>query len=191
MEKVSFVLLAGGKSSRFGRDKSLLTINGRTLVETTIEKSRPLFDEIFISSNAENKFGIPGIGELSDTYKDAGPLSGIHSGLSASRNDAVFFAACDMPYFNTELAGELISRGKDHEICIPKTDNKIEPLFGVYRKSLIPIIEELLTAGIKSIRALIEKADTNYFDCTEWLLSHGASNAFYNINYQEDFNKLK
>ncbi len=190
MEKVSFVLLAGGKSSRFGRDKSLLTIDGRPLVEATIEKCRPLFDELFVSSNAENKFGISGICELSDTYKDSGPMSGIHSGLTASRNEAVFFAACDMPYFNAELAAEIISRAEGSEICIPIVGGKSEPLFGVYKKRLLPIIEELLKEGVYSIRALLEKADTCYFDCTEWLLARSAQNAFYNINYQEDLSRL-
>lgn len=190
MEKATLIILAGGKSSRFGRDKSLLELGGKRIVESTVEKCLPLFDEVLISSNSESKFGIPGIKELSDTYKGMGPMGGMHSGLSASRNDAVFFAACDMPYFSTELAMELLKRAEGHDICIARNEEKIEPLFGVYRKSLLPLITQLLEAGERSMRSLLERADTEYFDCSAWLSENGAGNAFYNINYQEDFENL-
>ena len=191
MEKATLVILAGGKSSRFGKDKSQMRINGRPLIEINVEKSRPVFDEILISSNAESKFGIPGIRELSDTYIGMGPLAGILSGLSESRNEAVFFAACDMPFFNIDLAKEILSALEGHDICVPVNGEKTEPLFGVYRKTLIPVITELLDNDMRSMRCLLDRADTFYFDCADWLSEHGAENAFYNVNYQQDFEKIQ
>lgn len=191
MEKATLIILAGGKSSRFGRDKSLLELDGKRIVEVNVEMSRPHFDEVMISSNAEAKFGIPGVTELTDTYKEMGPMGGMHSGLTASRNDTVFFAACDMPYFNVSLAMELLRQAEGHMICVPRYGDKTEPLFGVYRKELLPLIEELLDDGRRSLRDLMVRTDTLYFDCSGWMSENGAEDAFYNINYQEDFEKVK
>ena len=191
MEKTTLVILAGGKSSRFGRDKSLVEINGRRLVETTVMKCLPVFDEVMISSNRDSKFGIPGVPELKDVYLEHGPLGGVHSAFLAARNDAVFFAACDMPFFNVELAQLIIENAENHDACVPRVGEKIEPLFAVYRKSLLPKTVELLEAGRQSLRDLIEVCDTNILDCTEWVEEHRAQDAFFNMNYEADLERLQ
>ena len=191
MEKTTLVILAGGKSSRFGRDKSLVEINGQRLVETTVKKCLPVFDEVMISSNRDSKFGIPGIFELKDVYIGMGPLGGVHSAFLAARNDAVFFAACDMPFFNVELAQLIIENAAGHDACVPRVGEKLEPLFAVYRKRLLPKTVELLEAGRQSLRDLMEVCDTNILDCTEWVEEHAAQDAFFNMNYEADLERLQ
>ena len=190
MEKTTLVILAGGKSSRFGRDKSLVEINGRRLVEKTVEECLSVFDEVMISSNQPSKFGIPGIKELTDVYKEMGPMGGIHSALLAAKNDAVFFAACDMPFFNTGLARYIVENSAGYNVCIPRVGEKLEPLFGVYRKALLPQITDLLEAGRRSLRELLDKPEARILDCTEWVNANKAENAFFNMNYQSDLEKL-
>ena len=191
MENTTLVILAGGKSSRFGRDKSLEKIDGKSIVERTVEKCLPVFDEVMISSNRKAKFGIPGVPELSDVYVGMGPLGGIHSALLAAKNDAVFFAACDMPFFSVDLAQHIVEAGADINACVPRVGEKTEPLFGVYRKALLPLVVQMLEEGDRSLHHLLARADARILDCTDWVAAHGEENAFFNMNYQADLETLK
>jgi len=191
MEKTTLVILAGGKSSRFGRDKSLEKIDGKSIVERTVEKASPVFDEVLISSNRAAKFALPGVPELTDTYIGMGPLGGIHAAMLAAKNDAVFFAACDMPFFSVELAKYIIENSAGTDACVPRAGEKTEPLFGVYRKALLPLIVRMLEEGDRSLHHLLSRAEAKILDCTDWVREHGETNAFFNMNYQADLEALK
>ena len=192
MEKTTLVILAGGKSSRFGRDKSLLELNGRRIVEMTVDLCRDTFDDILIVSNDKKnkKFGIPGVPELKDIYKGAGPMGGMHVAFLNVRTSAVFFVACDMPYFNVELAKMLVEQLDEYDACVPRMGGKVEPLFAVYRMSVFQRLVFALDDGRRSLHDFIEEVNTNIVDCDEWIKEHNAENAFVNMNYQEDYDKL-
>ncbi|HWQ58335.1 MAG TPA: molybdenum cofactor guanylyltransferase [Clostridia bacterium] len=186
MRAASALILAGGKSSRFGRDKTQLKLNGATLAERAVEHVRPIFDEILIAGEAE-KFRIPGARAIPDIFPGAGPLGGIHSGLSYSKNDAVFALACDMPNFDAALCKRLISLCETYDIAVPRADGEAEPLFAVYRKAALPAAEKLLREGNYRVRALFSLVNTGYLDVEP---VPGETSPFFNINYKEDYERL-
>ena len=103
-EKITAVILAGGKSSRFGRDKSLLTVEGRLLLERSLDNWGGLFAEVIIVSESGDKFSsLSGIKETADIYRGRGPLGGVHAGLKLTSFPWSFVAACDMPHIEKEL----------------------------------------------------------------------------------------
>lgn len=137
-------------------------------------------------SNAPCKFGLPGVREVSDRYKEKGPLGGIHAGLMAASFETVFVTACDMPFFHPELAVRLLDYIKDYEAAVPRSGDRMQPLFSALRRT--PALREageLLQSDRRRLRTLFERLDTFCLD-----LDCGETDIFYNINYQADYEKL-
>lgn len=187
MNQATALILAGGRSSRFGRDKTLVTVDGLPLAARAAGFCRPLFDEILIASNAADKFHIEGAREISDVFPDAGPLGGIHSGLAHSRNDAVFVMACDMPHFSAALCQRLLDGSAGYDVFIPSIEGEIEPLFGVYRRAALPAIESMLQSRQYRVRSLFSIVKTGFLPVE---LAPGEENPFFNINYAADYERL-
>lgn len=192
MDAPALILLAGGKSTRFGRDKTGLELAGRPIVRSTVDACRPFCGELFLVSNAQDKFALPGVTELRDRYPDAGPLGGIHAGLSASACGKNLVVACDMPFFSPALALRLLEGCRGHMACVPRVEDRLQPLFAVYDRALLPRAEELLQAGRYSVRGLYEGTDTLCLECGDWCREGEAApgSPFYNINYPEDLERL-
>lgn len=188
MNKVTAAILAGGKSSRFGRDKSLLTLDGATLTERAVKNLLPLFDEILIVSNASDKFHLPGAREIGDVYPNAGPLGGIHSALVHSRNEAVFVMACDMPHFDAALCQRLVDLSAGYDAFVPRAGDELEPLFALYRKSALPAMESLLQGGRYKVRGLFEHVKTGFLPLA---VRQSGEDPFYNINFPSDYEALQ
>ena len=101
---ITGAILAGGLNSRFGQNKALINIDGKTLIERIIEVFSTIFDEILIISSSPdiyNKFDSCRV--IGDILPIGGPLIGIYSALIGSKYDAVFVSACDMPFINPSL----------------------------------------------------------------------------------------
>ncbi|NCU32376.1 MAG: molybdenum cofactor guanylyltransferase, partial [Candidatus Moranbacteria bacterium] len=107
-EKATAIVLAGGKSSRMGEDKSLLPVNGRPLIAHIVDQLRDRFDEIIIGANDPEKYAFLNLPVVTDIEKDKGPLMGIYSCLNASTNDVNFVTACDIPVMNTKLISDML-----------------------------------------------------------------------------------
>ena len=96
---ISVVILSGGQSSRMGRDKAMLQIEGMSFAEY-IASSLKEADEILFSVRQEKDLPEIPLTHIADIYPGCGPLAGIHSGLKHSRNPWVFIVACDTPFVN-------------------------------------------------------------------------------------------
>lgn len=190
--KVSGVILAGGKSSRMGVDKSILPISkNKTMISNIVEIFTDIFEEVIVVSNQLNKYEIDNIREASDIYLGAGPLGGIHAGLVTSSNDYIFVVACDMPFIETNLIEYLIEVGKGYDITVPIIANKIEPLFAVYSKNCKSYIEGLLKSNVYKVKELFSLVKVNYVDEQTLNKIVDIENVFYNVNTPEDYNNIK
>ena len=126
---VCAVILAGGKSSRMGRDKASLTLGNETFLQRiAAELDACGFQEKYVSLGSGSRYGMheeensTGTGEkteihipvgwtaVRDRYRDCGPLGGIHAALSACRAEWALFVSCDTPLYRRELAELLISK---------------------------------------------------------------------------------
>ena len=182
------IILAGGKSLRFGKDKTRLEINGVKIIETIVGKCKPLFSDIIIVGGGD--FNIPGTREVPDIFRGAGPLGGIHAGLSAAVNEVCFVAACDMPNFYVPLIIKLLSYSAEYDAVLPKTENYLQPLFAVYRKRLLPKAETLLSQNICKTLRLLEDAKVRYIEIQPSECK-SINDIFFNINFREDFEMYK
>ena len=178
------VILAGGKSSRFGRDKALLKINGKILLEHIIEQINFFFEEIVVSSNSTDLFNFLPYKIIQDKEKGQGPLFGIHSALLASRNEVNFFTACDVPLINIDFMKILLSYSEKYDGVIPVlNDGRFEPLFAVYNKSCIPVIGKSISDGNRKIDRIFDSLNIKFVKMQEL-------NWYYNINTEDDLNRF-
>jgi len=130
MFEISSVILAGGKSKRFGKNKAFLKIGGRILIDQIVEKMGRLSNEIIIVTNIlknfyylPKKFDYLNVKLIKDIIPYKGSLGGIYSGLLFAKNNSIFVVACDMPFLNIPLLKYIISFLQDYDIVIPKINN--------------------------------------------------------------------
>lgn len=143
-------VLAGGKSTRMGRDKALLDWRGRTLIEHMVE----------LLSVAADQVHVVGREPLPDRLPGLGPLSGIATALEASETDANLVVAVDLPLLTKDFLKHLKSRieSSTHPILACKVGSYFPLCVGI-RKILLPEIQRRLAANELSVRALLENCD--------------------------------
>src|SRR5258708_12490849 len=101
---VPAAILAGGRATRFeGRDKSALTIEGRTILDRQVESLAPLTRDILIVGRATH----PGARTIADRVADCGPLGGLDAALAAARGDPLILLACDIPFVASAFLAHL------------------------------------------------------------------------------------
>ncbi len=141
----SAVILAGGKSSRMGRDKAWLEVNGQPLLARQLGLARELgAAEVFISGRADVDYDAFGCRVLLDKFAGAGPLAGIERALNAATLPLVLVLAVDLPEMNVEFLHRLGIGCAENMGAIPRVNGNIEPLAAFYPKTSWKIAAESL-----------------------------------------------
>ena len=155
---VTGVVLAGGLGRRMGGvDKGLKPLRGKPMVAWAIERFAPQVDEILINANqnleAYGAFGHRVIPDAIGGY--AGPLAGLHRGLSEARHDLVATVPCDSPFLPADLVSRLHRALDVHasDLAVAKTGDQPHPVFCLCKKSLLPNLTAFLEAGGRKIDA--------------------------------------
>src|SRR5215467_14263094 len=179
-------VLAGGKSTRMGRDKATLPLAGRTLLETALAVARSVTKDVFI-------LGPPGLygayGEvIADIFPGCGPLGGIHTALTCSRTDLNLVLAVDTPFLSARLLAYLVGRAAESTamIAAPEINFYPQPLCAVYRRDFLPIAELALRAGNYKIVPLFPPDRTLAIPEAELARFAFTAEMFENLNTPED-----
>ena len=152
------IVLIGGRSRRFGTDKVLAHLRGKALVDHVVDLITPLFDEVILVGNRRKE--LQGHRVVEDIYPGCGPLGGIYTGLASAGTDRCFVFATDMPNLHRGFIGHMISVAGEHDVVIPCWSKGREPLHAIYRRSLLPVVKELLEKKTFRIFDLLGRADT-------------------------------
>ena len=162
-ESVTAVVLAGGASRRMGRDKGLLPINGKPLVEHIVAQLRPYFAEVLVGCDDCKKYSFLDVRFVPDETPGQGPLMGILSCLAASRTELNFVTACDIPNINLDFIAHLLRDSNGCDAVVPMTGEGLyEPLFAVSRKSIVPVARDLLEHGHRKISHLFDRVSVRF-----------------------------
>lgn len=188
--KASGIVLAGGHSSRMGKDKTLLSYNSETLIERTVKELSKAVDQIIIASNETSKYNIPGTIEIPDVYTNMGPLGGIHAGLLAAEYPQAFVVACDMPFFSAELARYLLSLSQDYDVVAPIVNKSWEPLCAVYSQNCLKPIEQFLQADIRKVYCFYPEVRVLKVGEEELASVLSVDSVFCNLNTPTDYQQL-
>jgi len=141
----SGIILAGGKNTRMGQNKSFLSINGERLIDKTLNLYRQIFTDIIIVTNDPLSYiEFTDAAIATDIYRGKGPLGGIYTGLFYAKNDYAFVCPCDMPFLKKDFVDYLLAQNGKCDVIVPETAEGYQPLHAVYSRNCLPSIRRLI-----------------------------------------------
>ena len=157
-DDITGVVLAGGMGRRMGGvDKGLVELSGRPMVAHVIARLSPQVGPLFINANQNQDryaaFGFPVVPD--DVSGFAGPLAGLHAGLTHATTDWVVTVPCDSPFLPLDLAARLgagVTRA-GAQLAVARTFDQPHPVFAIVRRDVLPHLSAYLDAGGRKIDA--------------------------------------
>lgn len=159
------IILVGEKSKRMGKNKALLKINGRCLIEHVIDRLSIVFKDVLIVTPLPASFRFLNkqrVKIVKDVVFQKGPLGGIYTGLFYSRDKYNFICGCDMPFLNWRLLKAMVSMTADIDILVPLINGFLEPLHSIYSRRCIKSIEKHLKADDLKIKKIFSEVRCRY-----------------------------
>jgi molybdopterin-guanine dinucleotide biosynthesis protein A len=178
--KIPLVIIAGGKSSRMGEDKTLLAFGGEnTLIDYQVKKFEKYFEKIYISTKVLDKFGA-NFNYIIDYNQTYSPLIGIKSSFDFLKNhDKIFFLSADTPFIKIDTIKKILDSNSIVNIASTKYNH---PLCGLYKKEFLPIVEDYIQKDFHKLNFILKQTDTNYIKFED-------EDEFLNMNNKEDYAK--
>jgi molybdopterin-guanine dinucleotide biosynthesis protein A len=193
--EISCVILAGGKSTRLGRDKLLEKIDNESLLERVISRTESLSKEIIIVTAKERTFtrleSREKIKIVSDIFPGQGSLGGIYTGLVKSSSFYNLVLAADMPFVNGSLLKYMMGIAEGFDFTLPRIGGLFEPLHAIYSKACISPIESILKQGKKTIIELFNYVKVRYVEAEEVDRFDPHHLSFFNINTSAELKMAK
>ncbi|MEJ2760549.1 MAG: molybdenum cofactor guanylyltransferase MobA [Gammaproteobacteria bacterium] len=189
-DAVTGVILAGGEARRMGgRDKGLIEIAGRPMVEYVIEALRPQVGALLINANRSReryaRFGYPVVADEFDGYN--GPLAGMASCMRVAATDYIATLPCDSPNIPPDLVARLFLRLREEQADIGVAHNgeRMQPVFSLIRCALLDSLLDYLNGGERKIDRWFERHATAVVDFSD------RPDTFINVNTPEDVAKME
>lgn len=154
--RVTGLILAGGRGSRMGSvDKGLQVFRGRPMIAQVLERFAPQVDDVLINANRNQDeyaaFGHPVIADAIEGF--AGPLAGLHAGMTHATCPLIVTAPCDSPFLPADLVARLRNgmNVAGANLAVAKTFDQPHPVFCLAHTSLAPHLHEFLASGQRKI----------------------------------------
>jgi molybdopterin-guanine dinucleotide biosynthesis protein A len=184
---ITGVILAGGKSSRMGVNKSFLKLGNQTIIERIVDLMKSIFSEVIIITNTPDEYKFLNLPLYEDIYKWKGPLAGIHSALTHSQTEKIFVLSCDVPLMSKKMIEYIIEYKSDKPIVFCEAAGYHQPLVGVYSKNILSEIEKFINdneVNDKSFHQLLKSVNAEIIHPEQ--LSFYKNEMFTNVNKPED-----
>jgi molybdopterin-guanine dinucleotide biosynthesis protein A len=183
---VTGVILAGGKSSRYGRNKALAQVKGTPLIEIVAGVMGSVFEDVVISTNSPHEYARLRLPMYEDLTKGLGPLGGIYTALKVIAHDAGFFVGCDMPCLNRALIRHMVMCREGFDVVVPRVSWKMEALHALYTKACLSAAERLIDSGNYQVFRFFPEVRVRHIDEEELRLFDPELKSFFNINRPEE-----
>lgn len=186
--KITGIVLAGGKSRRMGAEKGLLKFAGKRLIEHAIFVLEKVCDQIIIIENSDT-YDFLGYPVFADIIPNSGPMGGIFTGLMKSETDLNLVLSCDMPFIPEVLLKYLIQNNSGFDVAVPwHGGRKFEPMCAVYHKKTIPVFEEFIQNNNYKIFDIYRQLNANKLQMSAELDFY-KPHLFDNLNSKVDLEK--
>jgi molybdenum cofactor guanylyltransferase len=199
-QQVAAFILAGGISSRMGREKGLLEFGGEPLIVRMARLIGPLVSEVTIVGSPKPYTAL-GLHAIADQTLGVGegreaaraPLVGIATALNATKAPWNLILACDLPYLTAEWLDWLLARAvdSDAQIVMPRTPGGLEPLAAVYRRECAAPIVAAFERGVRKVTDAMAEFHTEYLSESEWSKHDPESRVLRNMNAPSDYEEAR
>lgn len=197
MSDFTVAIMAGGKSSRMGRNKALIKIGQQTILERIIERTADLGQhQTLLVTNTPEVYADFGLDMVSDVLPDCGALGGIYTALHYSTVPYstvpyTVVIACDMPFVSADVLRLMLSYRADYDAVVPTVGGYPQGLHAVYSQNCLPSIRQRLELGKLKVSAIYDNLRVKYLDETAIAPLDKQGLALSNINTPDDLEKLK
>lgn len=188
----TIAIQAGGRSSRLGRDKALVEIDGITLIERVLQNVRALSDDIILTSNRPAHLDHLGYPIFADEHPGAGALEGLHTALTHAQQPYVLVLACDLPFLSQPLLRHQLKLAQQADVILPRQGEHCEPLHAVYRRAAcLPPLRVARAEGRKRVQHIWRTLRVHHVEgaVLRELDPYGLS--FFNINTRSDLQRAE
>jgi molybdopterin-guanine dinucleotide biosynthesis protein A len=190
-------VLAGGGSTRFGRDKALVEMDGAPM----LLRMRGLVGEVTKRVNviaAAEKYAGLGITGIADRWDGQGPLAGIITALLTTKeaeDNAQWnlIVGCDMPFLTREWLAYLVTRAlaSSAEVVAPQSAQGLEPLCACWRTDAAGKLQTTFNEGIRKITHAMKRQRMEVLDEADWKRFDATGRLFWNMNTAADYDEAK
>jgi molybdenum cofactor guanylyltransferase len=193
-------LQAGGGSSRFGSDKALAKLAGKTMIQRTADLLASVCDEVTIVATAAKYENLPWP-LIEDRWPGQGPLGGILTALlsihdlaahSGTRSFALI-VSCDMPFLTQEFLSFLWYRASQSQaqVVVPESRNGLEPLCACWRVDAVRAAHGAFDSGIRKVTEAMKHLTMEVLDESSWKRFDTDNRLFWNMNKPEDYQEAR
>ncbi len=186
--QIGGVILAGGRSTRMGREKALIELVGRPVIERVIERLSPQVGQLAISANGDTArfadFGLPVVADTNHKPGEEGPLAGMVAGLEWGLLEGlthVVFTPSDAPFVPEDLVERL--GADDVAVTVAESKTGLEPLFSLWPTHTLEIVRKLYAQGERAPRKVIGKLAHRV---VTFETDPGSVDPFFNLNRPDD-----
>lgn len=179
---ITAVIQAGGRSTRMGRDKGLVKLHDRPLVEHVLQRVGQVGDEVILITNNPDPYRYLNLPIIEDPEPGLGALPGLITALAAASSDCVIVAGVDMPFVSPKIYRDLLTR-LDNRVAavVPVVAGVWQPFHAVYRPALcLSILKEQVGVGVAAVRRGVSALKPCLFEM------NGDPTPFFNINTEAD-----
>lgn len=179
--RVEAFVLAGGKSSRMGRDKGMLLLQGKPMVSYILDalEETEIPVKIIANDDTYRSFGFP---IYSDIVAEKGPMGGLFSAFENSEAEVVFLVSCDMPLISSEAIKQFLKLADRDSIVAATVGERVNPLFALYPVNLKEEVKERIASGrLKMTDLILENKHTLVPS-----IAGENPNIFRNVNNEEE-----
>ena len=192
--KILGVVLAGGKSLRFGEDKSQVKLNNKSLIDHILSEILTEFKELLIVSNNSIEFNkSENISVISDFKNNLGPLGGVLTAMKWIKDNNKDYQwistfPTDTPFFKNQILKDFHDKInlKNGKLFFIKSNNTRHNIFGLWSIDLADKLEKDLENGDRKVEDWANKVGVNIID-----MQFEKNDPFFNINTKEDLEKAK
>lgn len=206
MEPLTLLVLAGGRSRRMGQDKLWLALDGVPLIERVVRRVLPLAAEVLLSANDSPRCealadrlrqeGVPAR-VVADLHPAAGPLAGLHAGLTAAQHDLLLALAGDMPFVNLALVVHMVGLAPGFDVVAPRLPRPDtgelawEPLHALYRRTCLPALTARLAAGERRVQSFFAAVRVREVGAAEVAGYDPEGRSFFNVNTPDEWRQAR
>jgi molybdopterin-guanine dinucleotide biosynthesis protein A len=179
------VVLAGGRSSRFGRDKALLKIDGETLLRRTVATLKSVTPDVLVIGPSERTEQVEGVQVVQDEIPGIGPLGGIYTALRTRPDCSALVVAVDMPFLSAALLGYLVQLSEQADVVLPVVGGITQQTHTVYGPECLRHIESQIATGDYKVDRFFPKVAVRRVDEAELAAFDPRLQSFRNANTPE------
>jgi molybdopterin-guanine dinucleotide biosynthesis protein A len=182
LEDVTAAVLCGGRSKRFGADKALHVVGGRTLLDRVLESLAPARERLLVGK----PYPLEGVRFVPDLREGRGPLGGLETALEAAADGWLALAACDLPCLSVGYWRLLCTRARDgRAVVVRGPQGRLEPLAALYPTTALREARARLDGGLLDMQGLLRALEPIEIPRTE-VEAHCGPTVLRNVNRPDD-----